>query len=131
MAYLFKLCMSSTLGVAPPPDLPPLSEPFPLLHGQNPTGSPKIATSPDPLVSMTWNSTTNITALQRFVFSFFFRGLTSSERAFCGLCLHTFRFWTWHCTDMKFSCRLRGLQPRRLPSLDLKLSALAPLMSLS
>ena len=54
-------------GVALGDQPPPLVEPYPLLHGNDPSGNPAVAASPDPLVATTWSSGTNITGLQRFV----------------------------------------------------------------
>jgi hypothetical protein len=45
---------------------PACVEPYPLLNGNDPSGSPPVVASPDPLVAMTWDAATNITGLQRY-----------------------------------------------------------------
>lgn len=49
------------LSVQSQPSLPPLVEPYPLLHGDDPQGAPAVPLSPDPLVATTWAAGENIT----------------------------------------------------------------------
>jgi hypothetical protein len=44
----------------------PITEPYPPLHGNNPSGGSAQPTSPDPLVATTWSASTNFTNLQRY-----------------------------------------------------------------
>lgn len=43
-----------------------LDEPYPYLHGNNPRGAKHVPLSPDPLVSNTWSSSSNLSGLQIF-----------------------------------------------------------------
>ena len=61
------LATACSLALAQQDPEGPLVEPYPLLHGDNPTGGKAVPTSPDPLVRTTWDSSAvNITALQRY-----------------------------------------------------------------
>ena len=70
-------------SAAPPA---PLTEPFPLLHGDDPTGGPAAPTSPDPLVRTTWDSNgVNLTALQRYDTVVPVKWVADPPSAFSGL----------------------------------------------
>lgn len=43
---------------------PAITEPYPPLSHDNPTGNPAVPESPDPLVRMTWDAAANKTNLQ-------------------------------------------------------------------
>jgi hypothetical protein len=78
--------MLSLIGIAVAVhEIPALSEPYPLLHGNNPAGLPAVVASPDPLVSTTWNSTTNVTGLQRYSHSAAVAWKATPPSAFRGL----------------------------------------------
>ena len=65
MMRLLVLATACALPLAQDP-VGPLVEPYPLLHGDNPTGGLIVPTSPDPLVRVRWDAAVNITALQRY-----------------------------------------------------------------
>ncbi len=65
--------------------LPPITEPFPEIHGANPQGAPAVPASPDPLVSYTWAASENITELQRFEVAIPDAWVASPPSAFQGL----------------------------------------------
>ena len=64
--------------------LPPITEPFPLLHG-NVSGSVAQPTSPDPLVGTTWSADTNLTSLQRYEASLPHSWVADPPSSFSGL----------------------------------------------
>jgi hypothetical protein len=71
--------------VASADEAPPLVEPFPLLHGDDPQGAPPVPASPDPLVGTTWSAATNISGLQRYELTSPQSWLASPPSAFSGL----------------------------------------------
>ena len=58
---LLMVVCALALSVQSQPSLPPLVEPYPLLHGDDPHGAPAVPLSPDPLVATTWAAAENIT----------------------------------------------------------------------
>ena len=66
--------------------LPTITEPFPLLHGDNRAGAPTEPASPDPLVRTTWPATgINLTALQRYETYVPVKWVADPPSAFFGL----------------------------------------------
>lgn len=69
-----------------PRALPTITEPFPLLHGDDPAGGPVVPASPDPLVRTTWSSSgVNLTALQRYESRVPVKWVADPPSAFSGL----------------------------------------------
>ena len=63
----FATLRTVTVLAAATQPLPTITEPFPLLHGENRAGGPVEPGSPDPLVRTTWPASgVNLTALQRY-----------------------------------------------------------------
>ena len=74
---------AATDAPAPPPA--PITEPLPPLHGNDPSGAPAVAASPDPLVATTWSAETNITGLQRYETMAPSKWVAEPASAFSGL----------------------------------------------
>jgi alpha-L-rhamnosidase len=82
--YVLLAAAAVTASNAQP--LPTMTEPFPLLHGENGAGGPAEPASPDPLVRTTWSASgINLTALQRYETLAPVKWVADPPSAFSGL----------------------------------------------